>query len=218
MRIKKLLRIGAATLSDAMGKTGAMDHEMRPRSAVAQMAGPAFTVRIHPADLLMVSPALAACPAGHVLVIDGHGDRNTAIWGGITTDCAHRKGIAGVVIDGAIRDSLEISRSKLPVFARSIVPNAGGAEYVGEMNISVACGGIVIAPGDWVVGDEDGVVVIPAAQIDEVAARGEAIVAAEVRIKKAVRSGQDLASILKIDEVLRRKSSDVFIPQLRAGQ
>ena len=125
-----IVRLGAAAISDALGKTGAMDHDMQCRSAQPAMAGPAFTVRLHTADLLMVSPALGSCPKGHVLVIDAQGELNTAVWGELTTYCAARKGLAGVVIDGALRDSAKIRRSRLPVYARAVTPNAGGAEYL----------------------------------------------------------------------------------------
>ena len=80
----------------------------------------------------MVGKALTDCPKGHVLVIDGQGERNTALWGAITTACARLKGMEGVVIDGAIRDVAQIRRDLFPVFARAAVPNAGGAEYRGR--------------------------------------------------------------------------------------
>ena len=86
-------------------------------SANCRMAGPAYTLRVHTADILMVGKALSDCPPGHVLVIDGQGERNTALWGAITTECARLKGVEGIVIDGAIRDLAQIRRSPLPVFA-----------------------------------------------------------------------------------------------------
>lgn len=213
-----LAKIGAGPVSDALGKSGAMNHAIRPRSANARMAGVAFTVRVHTADILMVSKALSECPKGSVLVIDGHAESNTALWGGLTTDAAFRKGLAGVVIDGAIRDSAEIARSQLPVFARAVVANAGGAEYVGELQIPVQCGGVVVNPGDWLVGDEDGVVVIPAARLDEAIETAKKILQAESQIARAIRAGKDLGEILKCDEVLQRKGKEIFVPQLRATQ
>ena len=123
-RIRKL---GSGALSDALGKTGAMDHDLQCRSANPHMAGPAFTVRVHTADILMVGKALSECPSGWVLVVDGQGEKNTALWGGLTTMAAARKGLEGIVIDGAVRDIADIRRSLLPVFARSVAPNAGGA-------------------------------------------------------------------------------------------
>jgi RraA family protein len=214
-RIRKL---GTGALSDAMGKTGAMDHDMQCRSAKAAMAGPAYTLRVHTADILMVAKALSACPAGHVLVIDGQGDLNTALWGGLTTMAALKKGVEGVVIDGAIRDLADIRSSSLPVFARAVVPNAGGAEYVGEIGIIVQCGGIPVAPGDWIVGDDDGVVVVPEARLSKTAEAAARILDAERSIANQIRAGRDFGAILGCDEVLARKSSEIFVPQLRALQ
>lgn len=211
----RLRKLETSALSDALGKTGAMDHEMHCRSANPRMAGPAFTVRVHTADILMVAKALSMCPADHVLVVDGRGELNTALWGGITTEAARIKRLAGVVIDGAIRDSAEIRASALPVFARAVVPNAGGAEYVGEMQIPIQCGGAVVCPGDWLVGDDDGVVVIPAERVEEAAGGAERILAAEATITARVAAGEDLAAILRCDDALARKAASTFIPQLR---
>lgn len=211
----RLLKYGAGPVSDALGKGGAMDHEMRPWSANPRMAGPAFTVQVHTADILMVSKALAECPAGHVLVIDGHGERNTALWGGLTTISAFRKGLAGIVIDGAIRDLADIRKSRLPVFARSVVANAGGAEYAGKLQVPVSCGGQVVNPGDWLVGDDDGVVVIPTARLDEALDKAGRICEAEKKIAKAIRDGVEVATLLRVDEILDRKAKEIFVPQLR---
>ncbi|PYV08966.1 MAG: S-adenosylmethionine--2-demethylmenaquinone methyltransferase, partial [Acidobacteria bacterium] len=159
---KRLIALKTALLSDALGKAGAMDHEIKCLSANCRMAGPAATLRVHTADILMVGKAVSICPKGHVLVIDGQGELTTALWGSIITVASRLKGMEGVVIDGAVRDIEGIRKERFPVFARAVVPNAGGAEYVGEMNVPIQCGGVVVKPGDWVVGDDDGVVVIPA--------------------------------------------------------
>lgn len=214
---RQLISLGTAALSDALGKTGAVDHDMRCLSAKAQMAGPAFTVRVHPADILMVAKALSDVKKGEVLVIDGQGELNTALWGELTTLAAFLKGLAGVVIDGAVRDIAAIRRSALPVFARAVVPNAGGAEYLGEWNVPVQCGGQVVSPGDWVAGDEDGVVVIPSEHVSAVQSRAKQIVEAEKKLEAEIRKGADLAELLRTHEVVKRKQSEVFIPQLRAA-
>ncbi len=211
---QRLLKLGTGAVSDALEKGGAMDHLVRPWSANSRMAGPAFTVQVHTADILMVSKALAECPAGHVLVIDGHGEKNTALWGGLTTLSALRKGLAGVVIDGAIRDLADIRVSQLPVFARAVVPNAGGAQYAGKLQVPVACGGMVVHPGDWLVGDDDGVVVIPAARLDETVEKAARIGEAEKRIRKAILAGVEVATLLRVDETLERKAKEIFVPQL----
>lgn len=212
---QRLLALKSALLSDALGKTGAMDHDMKCHSARCAMAGPASTLRVHPADILMVAKAVSMTSRARVLVIDGQGELNTALWGGIITVAARVKGLAGVVIDGAIRDLEEIRRDPFPVFARAVVPNAGGAEYRGEINVSVQCGGVVVNPGDWVVGDEDGVVVIPASRLLEVLGAAERLQKVEKKLGRAVRGGKDMCSLLRCDQVLERKSAETFLPQLR---
>ena len=213
---RQLTKPGTAALSDALGKRGAMDHDMQCRSANPIMAGPAFTVRVHTADILMIALALKQCPKGHILVIDGQGELNTALWGELTTYSAHGKGLAGIVIDGAIRDARKISKSKLPVFARAVVPNGGGTEYLGEINEAVCCGGQVVRPGDWIVGDHDGVVVIPVGSAGSVLETALRIVKAEKEIERAILAGVELADLLQTEGLIGKKREAVFIPQLRA--
>ncbi|MEW5976479.1 MAG: RraA family protein [Acidobacteriota bacterium] len=207
--------IRTSLLSDALGKGGAMDHDVQCLSANCRMAGPAFTVRIHTADILMVGIALSECPAGCVLVVDGQGDLNTALWGEVTTLAARLKGLAGVVIDGAVRDLYKIRRDRLPVFARAVVPNAGGAQYAGQMGVPIQCGGAVVHPGDWVVGDEDGVVVVPADQAKAVVEAAKRLSVVEKKIEREVAKGKDLASLLRYREVLDKKSKEGILPQMR---
>ncbi len=212
---ERLLDLSTGLLSDALGKAGAMDHGIQRRSSGGPMAGPAFTVRVHTADILMVGKAVSACPERHVLVVDGRGERNTALWGGIITHAARLKGLAGVVVDGAIRDSEEIRRQSFPVFARSVVPSAGGAEYAGELQVPVQCGGLPVSPGDWVVGDADGVVAVPVARLGDTVRAAERLLEAETRITEAVLRGADLAALLRYDELLAAKRAAGFLPQLR---
>jgi RraA family protein len=204
-----------ALLSDALGKAGGMDHDMRCWSANCRMAGPATTLRVHTADILMVGKALSECPKAGVLVIDGQGELNTALWGAITTVCARLKGVEGIVIDGAIRDLAQISRDRLPVFARAAVPNAGGAEYRGEIGVTIQCAGAVVSPGDWIVSDEDGVVVVPAARVEEATDAAERLRKVEIKIQRAVASGKDLATLLRYDELIAAKAATGGLPQMR---
>jgi len=212
---QRLLAFKTALLSDAMGKRGAMDHDMHCLSANCRMAGPAVTLRVHTADILMVGIALSQCPAGRVLVIDGQGELNTALWGELSTMAARLRGLQGVVINGAVRDHANIRRDRFPVFARAVVPNAGGAEYAGEMGIPIQCGGLVVNPGDWVVGDEDGVVVIPADGLAPVMKTAAQLLRVEKKIGREIRRGKELATILRYEELLKRKSKEGFLPQMR---
>ncbi len=207
--------IRTSLLSDALGKGGAMDHDMRCLSANCRMAGPAVTVRVHTADILMVGITLSQCPKGSVLVIDGQGELNTALWGEITTLAARLRGLQGVVIDGAIRDLYKIRRDKLPVFARAVVPNAGGAQYAGEINVPVQCGGAIVHPGDWIVGDEDGVVVVPQERLEMVMDAARRLTIVEKKIEKEVAKGKDLATLLRYHELLDKKAKEGVLPQMR---
>jgi RraA family protein len=213
--LKEIRTIRTSLLSDALGKGGAMDHDMHCFSANCRMAGPAVTVRCHTADILMVGITLSHCPKGSVLVIDGQGELNTALWGEITTLDARLKGLQGVVIDGAIRDLYKIRRDKLPVFARGVVPNAGGVQYPGEFQVPVQCGGAIVHPGDWVVGDEDGVVVIPQDRLKSVIEAAKRLAVVEKKIEDEVAKGRDLAALLRYHELLEQKTSEGVLPQMR---
>jgi len=213
--LKEIRTIRTSLLSDALGKGGAMDHDMRCFSANCRMAGPAVTVRVHTADILMVGITLTHCPKGSVLVIDGQGELNTALWGEVTTLAARLKGLQGVVIDGAIRDLYKIQRDKLPVFARSVVPNAGGVQYPGEYQVPVQCGGAIVHPGDWVVGDEDGVVVVPQDRLESVVEAAKRLAIVEKKIEDEVAKGKDLATLLRYHELLEKKTTEGVLPQMR---
>lgn len=212
---KELKMLRTSLLSDALGKGSAMDHDMRCMSANCRMAGPAVTVRIHTADILMVGIALAQCGKGNVLVVDGQGELNTALWGEVTTLAARLKGLQGVVIDGAIRDLYKIRRDRLPVFARGVVPNAGGAQYTGEINATIQCGGAIVNPGDWIVGDEDGVVVVPAQRLESVVEGAKRLAIVEKQIEQEVAKGKDLATLLRYHELADKKEKEGVLPQMR---
>lgn len=213
--VKEIRTIRTSLLSDALGKGGAMDHDMQCLSANCRMAGPAVTVRVHTADILMVGITLSRCPKGSVLVIDGQGELNTALWGEVTTLAARLKGLQGVVIDGAIRDLYKIRHDKLPVFARGVVPNAGGVQYAGEFQVPVQCGGAIVHPGDWVVGDEDGVVVVPQDRLESVIEAAKRLAVVEKKIEDEVAKGKDLATLLRYHELLEKKTSEGVLPQMR---
>ena len=103
------------------------------------------------------------------------------------------------------------------MFARAVVPSAGGAEYLGEIGVAVQCGGQVVRPGDWLIGDDDGVVVIPAEKLQRTLATAQRIVAAEREIERAIRKGADLGHLLRSQEIIERKKSEISIPQLRVS-
>ncbi len=170
-----------ALLSDAAGRPIAMAGRIRPLWPGARLAGPALTVRTDPGEHPAILRALEEAQAGVVIVVDGGGYLERALWGGRLSKLASQRGVAGVVIDGAARDVAEIEELRFPVFAAGVVPTPPIREGGGETGISIACGGIAVSPGDLVVGDEEGVVVVPRDEVDELVTRARELDAVEHR-------------------------------------
>jgi RraA family protein len=150
----------AAILADVNGRRGALHGRIAALSSSMKLAGPALTVDVRPGDNLMIHAALAIAQPGDVLVIDGKGDQGSALMGAIMMNQAKAIGLAGVVVDGAIRDVEELLALGLPVFCAGSNPNGPTKSISGRLNWPVSLGGVTVHPGDLVVGDADGVVVI----------------------------------------------------------
>lgn len=155
-------RCAVANISDNMARLPAAVG-LRPFHAGGTMAGTALTVRTRPGDNLAIHQALDLLRPGDVLVVDGGGDPSRALVGEIMKALAQRRGCAGFVIDGAIRDADAFARDAFPCFARAAIHAGPYKSGPGEINVPVSVGGMVVAPGDIVVGDADGVVAFPAA-------------------------------------------------------
>jgi 4-hydroxy-4-methyl-2-oxoglutarate aldolase len=160
-----------AELADAAGIPIAMDVRIRPVWRGARLAGPAVTVRTPPGEFRSVKEAAERAPAGAVLVVDEGGDLRHALWGDKMSGLALQRGIAGLVVDGAVRDLDGIEALGFPVFAAGSVPTPPTRERRGELDVPVMCGGLEVRPGDLVYGDADGVVVVPHGRHDEIVAR-----------------------------------------------
>jgi 4-hydroxy-4-methyl-2-oxoglutarate aldolase len=154
--------IPTATVSDAMGRHGALSSQIRPMYQDIRMVGVALTVLCFPGDNLMTHKALQMVQPGDVLVIDD-GDYDTGCFGHRSALTAKARGGAGVVASGSVRDVAMLRRERFPVFARSVSPRAPQKNTPGSINVPVQVGGIVVSPGDIVIGDDDGVVVVPRA-------------------------------------------------------
>ena len=154
-----LAEFGAATL----GESGAriMAPRIAPAWPGARVAAPAFPVRCTPGDNLAVHVAAAEAPAGSVLVVDVGELSDYGYWGEVLTTGARARGIQGLVIDGGVRDILAIETLAFPVFASTIALRGATKDQPGAVNVPIRCGGASIVRGDWVVGDADGVVVVP---------------------------------------------------------
>jgi regulator of RNase E activity RraA len=147
-----------------------MDPAVRPLwPQIVRIAGPAYTVRCAPGDNLMLHAAIYRAAAGSVIVVQG-GDLEYALAGGNVCAVAQKRGVRGFVLDGALRDVAEVRASGFPVFAKAVIPKPGAKEAIGSLNEPVTCGGVRVEPGDIVVGDEEGIVVVPLAERDAVLA------------------------------------------------
>jgi regulator of RNase E activity RraA len=198
-----LAALETTILSDAMHRFGGMDANIRPAAAEMRMAGPAITVRVAPGDNLMVYEAFAVARPGDVIVIESRGCTSVAQWGDLTSLAAQGLGLAGVVMDGSLRDLKGIGEVGFPVFARPwIVPNGALKDGPGEVNVPVAVGGVPVLPGDVIVGDSHGVVVVPRLDAAVVLEQARAAAAADARKAQEIRAGQ------RIPEWLERTLQD----------
>jgi 4-hydroxy-4-methyl-2-oxoglutarate aldolase len=192
-----LRSMSAATIWEAAGKRGDMSPRIKPLFAEARVAGPAFTVKMFPGETLAAVRAVDAAPAGSVIVIDAGAAERGVSWGGTATFAASRKGIAGLVTNGTVRDLAEILDRKFSVFATGASLVAGLRGHPGWLEIPISIGEVVVHPGDFIVGDLDGVVVVPAAQVVEVAQRAVVQRDREVEREKMLLRGATLMDVLK---------------------
>lgn len=153
----------SADVSDAAGGEIAMDARIRAAWRGARVSGPAFTVRTPPGQHPAVEQALELAAPGDVIVVDAGGSTARALWGDRMSLRARERGIAGVVVDGAVRDVDRVEQLGFPLFAVTSVPTGPHTDAEGEVGVPIVCGGIAVEPGDLVVGDADGVVVVPRA-------------------------------------------------------
>ncbi|MEY9871580.1 4-hydroxy-4-methyl-2-oxoglutarate aldolase [Streptacidiphilus sp. MAP12-33] len=178
--IEEFAELSPTTLADVVGVGQVMDLGIRPLYApMTRLAGPAFTVSCPPGDNLMLHAAIHRAEPGSVIVVDAGGDVRFALAGGNVCAVAQRRGIAGFVLDGVIRDLAEIRAMGFPVLARGVVPVPGGKKAARPLGEPVVCGGVTVHPGDLVVADEEGVVVTPHARAGEVLAAARAKLAKE---------------------------------------
>jgi len=158
--VEKFRHIPVANVSDVMTRLTAGGPRLRPMHASGVLAGPAFTVKTRPGDNLMVHKALHMARPGDVIVVDAGGDLTNAIIGEIMTGTAQRLGLAGIVINGAIRDVGAIGKGSFPVYAAGVTHRGPYKDGPGEINVPVSLDGMVINPGDLMLGDEDGLLCI----------------------------------------------------------
>ncbi len=200
--VARFAALPVANISDSMARMTAGGPRLRPMHAGGVMAGPAFTVKTRPGDNLMVHKALSLAQPGDVIVVDAGGDLTNAIIGELMLAQMVKRGLAGIVINGAIRDSGAIARQGFPVYAAGVSHRGPYMDGPGEINVAIALDGLVIEPGDLVVGDEDGLLCVPHDAAEAVLNATEAKQAAEQKQMAAIEAGTHSAAW--VDETLRR--------------
>jgi 3-hexulose-6-phosphate synthase/6-phospho-3-hexuloisomerase len=191
--------VSTPNISDAMHRKGAMN-SMIPINPGIKMVGPAVTVQTFEGDWAKTVEAIDVARPGDVIVIYNGGSSRVAPWGELATLSCINKEIAGVVIDGAVRDVDDIRKLTFPVFARAVVPNAGDPKGFGEINAEITCAGQVVRPGDYIVGDDNGVIVVPKERSYELARRAVEVEKTEKRIKEEIIRGSTLSKVLQLEK------------------
>jgi RraA family protein len=201
--IAALAEHAASNLCDSMGRTHNVSSALRPMHRGGKLCGPALTVRTAPGDNLLIHKAIDLALPGDIIVVDGGGALDAALIGDIMTSYALMRGVAGFVIDGAVRDTEELAARDLPIYARGVSPRGPTREGPGEINVAISIGGTVVHPGDIVVGDADGLVFVAPAQADAVLAAVKSLLAKERALLDSIAQGK--ADRRWVDETLKAK-------------
>ena len=200
--VERFRGIASSNLADAMGRFGFMDSGIRRRSG-SGLCGVAVTVNSRPGDNLMVHKAMSIARAGDIVVVNTCGNTASAVFGELMCTSAQAAGLGGIVVDGAVRDVEAIEKIGFPLYSRSVSPGGSDKDGPGEVNVPISCGNTVVMPGDIVVGDTDGVAVIPRGEATGVLERVLELIDNEKKRLEEIAGG----TIFKpaIDEILRRK-------------
>ena len=200
--IRAFAQLSTPNISDALGRDGGVDTRIRPAFPGARLAGPAYTVLNYPKDNLMTHYALKHAQPGDVIMVDNGCGTHGSGWGELMSMAAKLKGLGGIVIDGTVRDVDELGKIGLPVFAAGVTAEGTVKVTPGSINCPITCGGVCVSPGDIVVGDENGVVVVPGQRAKEVLEASLAISDKEKAMRKRILDGESIYDILNLGQYL----------------
>lgn len=191
----------SCVIADSMERAGVMHSSIKPVSG-HRFIGVALTVKLFPGDLVDCLDALSVATEGDAIVVDACGDTETSVWGGLMSELCKRKGVQGGVVDGAVRDVDEIRAIGFPLWARAMVPRSTHSPYSHrleplEVNVPITCGGVLVYPGDIILADEIGVVVIPGEKAVEILARARELAKKEEQVRQRIREGKTVEELLQ---------------------
>lgn len=193
--------IPSAVASDAQQRTRTMERGITPISAGTKVFGQARTVEAISCDSSAIHAAVSIAEPGEVLVCNAEGHPDAALVGALTVRAAIKRGLAGIIIDGAVRDSVEIAELGFPVFCRTRVARGTRRSEGGVLDGAIVCGGVVVNPGDLVIGDDDGVTVVRLQDVAHARSDAEAILAEEANIIEMIELGKPLDQIFEIPQI-----------------
>jgi len=193
--------IPAAVASDCLGRFQAMAAAIKPLSPDMKIVGQARTVECMVADNSALHAAINCCEPGDVLIANAQRLEDIAIWGGLMTRAAVEHGVGGLVVDGAVRDSAEIIEAGFPCFSRAVVPRGPHKGFGGIIDGTVSCGGLSVSPGDLVIGDADGITIVPFERAAETLKAAKEKLAMEERVLASLANGGSLAEAYGVPEV-----------------
>jgi 4-hydroxy-4-methyl-2-oxoglutarate aldolase len=196
---------GVATVHEAQGRSGLLRPYMRPLDPGARVAGSAVTVLCAPGDNLMIHAAISVVQPGDVLVVATFSDSTDGMFGELLAESCRAHGVAGLVIDAGVRDTTEITALGFPVWARAISAQGTVKTIAGSVNVPIVCAGAAVSPGDVIVGDADGVVVVPRETAGTVVTAADARLAREERSRARLRAGELGLDLYGLRDVLTQR-------------
>ena len=204
---KKFLNLPVANVSDCMSRLTAGGSRIRPMHKSGQLAGPALTVKTRPGDNLMLHKAIDLAKPGDVIVCDAGGDLTNSLMGELMLSHALKRGVGGVVLNGAIRDAEAFLDINLPVFAAGVSHRGPYKDGPGEINVLVAIDGMVVKPGDLIIGDWDGVLCVPLNEVDSILKKTEEKQASEIQEMRKIEAGEWDRSW--VDKILKERGCEM---------
>ena len=186
--IERCMQFNTPELCDGTILYNAMDYHIKPMVTTKKICGPAITLKLTLGDSLLVTKAISIAKPGDIIVIDGRGSGNNALWGDNRSLVSKKIGLAGVVMDGAFRDIDSNEEVAFPIYARAITCGSSTKNSNGEINVPISCGGVVVRPGDIVMGDRNGVCVVPIEHVEEILANAKKTADKLAALKEEIRN------------------------------
>lgn len=207
--IEQFASVVTPHISDNMSRLHGSNAELRPFHKEGKLVGTAFTIRTRPGDNLMIHKAINMAQPGDVLVVDGGGDMNQSLFGEILLRLCQARGIVGLVVDGCIRDVKAFQEDTFPVYAKGVVHRGPYKDGPGEINVPVSIGGMIVNPGDIIVGDEDGLVTVPLELAEEILEKAHYKAEREEELLTSILEGKTTKSFID-DDMLQEKGCIIY--------